>query len=99
MSQDKAHLLEQCSLLEVCLYVCGCVSFYVFECVLDNSANAEPVIVRPLVDFFFILVNKTPKTHSGCILITCFKTSSEAGREYKKEQTSVVCLFFFHSMK
>lgn len=63
MSQDKAQLLERCSLLKVCQSVCGCVcvcvSFYVCVCVLDNSAVAEPLTVRPLVEFNFILVNET----------------------------------------
>ncbi len=58
VSQDKAHLLERCSLLKVCLYVWMCV-FYVSECVLDNSAVAEPLTVRPLVEFIFILDTKT----------------------------------------
>lgn len=54
-----------------------CVSFDVSECVLDNSAIAEPLTVRPLVEFIFILVNETlsvckmkgslAETHSGCI--------------------------------
>ena len=41
------------------LKVWMCVSFYVSECMLDNSAIAEPLTVRPLVEFIFILVNKT----------------------------------------
>lgn len=61
VSQDNAHLLERCSLLKVCLYACGCVCLFMcLECVLDNSAVAEPLAVRPLAEFFFfILVNET----------------------------------------
>lgn len=60
VSQDKAHLLERCSLLKVLsVRVWMCVSFYVSECVLDNSAIAEPLTVRPLVEFIFIFVNET----------------------------------------
>lgn len=81
--------------------MCVCLSFYVSECVLDNSAIAEPLTVRPLVEFICILVNKTlsvcrclfdkgffAETHSGCISKKCFERFSEGpGREYKKEQT------------
>ena len=46
VSQDKAHLLERCSLLKVLsVRAWMCVSFYVSECVLDNSAIAEPLTV------------------------------------------------------
>lgn len=41
------------------VHVWVCVSFYVSERVLDNSAIAEPLSVRPLVEFILILVNGT----------------------------------------
>ena len=66
------------------------MSFYVTECVLDYSAIAEPLTVQPLVQFIFILVNKTLsgnkiKRHTG----GGFQRNvlKRARREYKKEQT------------
>lgn len=45
VSQDKAHLLERCSLLKACLCVRAdvCVFKRVLGCVLENSAIAEPL--------------------------------------------------------
>lgn len=84
-----------------------CVSFDVSECVLDNSAIAEPLTVRPLVEFIFILVNETlsvckmkgsfAETHGGCIS-TKWKVFRGAGSENKKEQTWFF-FFFIHSIK
>lgn len=40
------------------MYVDVCL-FYVSECVLDNSAVAEPLTVRLLVEFILIIVTET----------------------------------------
>lgn len=47
--------------VSVCVWMCVCVCVFlcVCVCVLDNSAVAEPLTVRPLVEFNFILVNET----------------------------------------
>lgn len=47
------------SVVSVSVRVWMCLSFNVSECVLDNSAVAEPLTVQPLVEFIFILVNET----------------------------------------
>lgn len=57
VSQDKAHLLERCSLFKVCLYMYGSVC--VLPRVLVIRAIAEPHTVTPLAEFNVLSVNKT----------------------------------------
>lgn len=86
------------SVVSVSVRVWMCVSFYVSECVLDNSAIAEPLTVRPLVEFIFILVNEILfvavcliegflQRHTVVVSQSFERFSEGAGREYKKEET------------
>lgn len=80
------------------------MSFYVCVCVLDNSAVAEPLTVRPLVELNFILVNETPSVCRDAqwlyVKEMFLKGFSEgAGREYTVRRNRLEFSFFFHSIK
>lgn len=81
-----------------------CVSFYVS--VLDNSAIAEPLTVRLLVEFVFIFVNKTPsvcKVNGSSQRDTSFVFQGTEGfQKVLKEdirKIGLIFCFFSHSIK
>lgn len=96
VSQDKARLLERCSLFKVCLYLCGCVCVCICVC-WTTELLLSPLLSDCSLTFISFLGDEAParqrhiepvgETQQSCLSI------AEAGRDDKTEQA---WFSFFH---